>query len=287
MAPNKQLLAAWEDGVQLGIAWWVFADNENKKRFRERHNEGRHVRLQLQYTLEVDLIARLEAGRLQAYGIEEGSDTGPIWIAKYYFSKTAKFDYIRDTVAALGKKFYEVRVQGEREPTEETPPSEREVSINPEVVIDPCEISAELERKREREALEDTRPSAPTASSEPHEVAGQEEGEPRHQTLPSEPTRASEPQEFTVPIVPEPGPDLPSSEASQPRDPGRPSKSSEIERAIEILLANGVGLAKLPRPMAYREVRECAARELSSDTQIGFSDPVIQRSLLKRFGPRR
>jgi hypothetical protein len=56
---------------------------------------------------------------------------------------------------------------------------------------------------------------------------------------------------------------------------------------IEILLANGVALAKMPRLKAYKAVRECAARELNSDTQIGFSDPVIQRALLNRFGPRR
>jgi hypothetical protein len=187
MAPNKRLLAAWEDGVPLGIAWWVFADNENKKRFRERHDEGRDVHLQLQYTLEVDLIARLEAGRLQAYGIEEGSDTGPIRIAKYYFSKTAKVDYLSDTVTALGKKFYEVRVQGEREPTEETPPSVREVSMDPEGIIDLSELSAQRKREREQGRLDDTLRSVPTTSREPRETTDQGEREPPQETPPSEP----------------------------------------------------------------------------------------------------
>ena len=117
---------------------------------------GYFADLGILYTLEVDLIARLGDGRLQAYGIEEGSNAGPTRIAEYFFSKTAKFEYISDTVTALGKKFYEIRVQGEREPTDETPPSEREVSIDPEVMIDSCEISAQLDRewKRERDENE-------------------------------------------------------------------------------------------------------------------------------------
>jgi hypothetical protein len=285
MEPDKQLLEAWETGVALGDAWWDFADNENKKLFRERQDKGRGFHLEIQYTLEIDLIARLEDGKLQAYGIEKGSDVGPIPIAKYYFSKTAKLDYVNDTITALGKKFYEVRVQGEREPTDETRPSEREVSVPPGVMIDPVEISIQRKRERERERLEP--PSVARTFNEPHEITGQGEGEPQHETLPGEPTRASEPQGFTTSIESESAPKLPSREASPPRDAGRPSKSAEIERAIEIILADGIVLAKMPRPKAYRAVRECATRELNSDTQIGFSDPVIQRSLFKRFGPRR
>jgi hypothetical protein len=153
MAPNKRLLAAWKSGVPLGIAWWDFANNKNKKLFRERQREGRSVHLEVQYTLEVDLLARLEDAQLQAYGIEEGSDAGPILIAEYYFSTTTKVDYANHTLTALGKKFYRVRVQGEREPTDETRPSEREASIDPALVIDPVEISIQRKRKRERERL--------------------------------------------------------------------------------------------------------------------------------------
>jgi hypothetical protein len=35
MEPDTQLLKAWEDGVALGDAWWVYADLAKKKRFRE------------------------------------------------------------------------------------------------------------------------------------------------------------------------------------------------------------------------------------------------------------
>jgi hypothetical protein len=159
------------------------------------------------------------------------------------------------------------------------------VSIPPGVMIDPVEISIRRKGERERERSEP--PSVARTFNEPHETTDQGEGEPQHETLPGEPTRASEPQGFTAPIKTESAPELPSREASSPRELGRPSKSAEIERAIEILLANGIALAKMPRPKAYRAVRECAARELNSDTQIGFSDPVIQRSLFKRFGSRR
>ncbi len=98
MAPNKRLLAAWRNGVHLGASWWVFGDKRNQKLFRERQREGQGFHLGIQHTLEVDLEARLEDGQLQAYGIEEGSDAGPIRIAEYYFSKTAKIDYNNDTV---------------------------------------------------------------------------------------------------------------------------------------------------------------------------------------------
>jgi hypothetical protein len=67
---------------------------------------------------------------------------------------------------------------------------------------------------------------------------------------------------------------------------GRPSKAPEVERAIDHLLEKGVALAKIPRPAAYNAVRK-AANELKYNTEIGFSDPVVQRALSRRFGPRR
>jgi hypothetical protein len=67
---------------------------------------------------------------------------------------------------------------------------------------------------------------------------------------------------------------------------GRPSKTPEIEHSIDTLLEKGVALAKMPRPKAYAAVRK-AADELKYNTEIGFSDPVIQRALGRRFGPRR
>jgi hypothetical protein len=67
---------------------------------------------------------------------------------------------------------------------------------------------------------------------------------------------------------------------------GRPSKTPEVERAIDHLLEKGVALAKIPRPDAYKAVRK-AANNLKYNTEIGFSDPVIQRALSRRFGPRR
>ena len=67
---------------------------------------------------------------------------------------------------------------------------------------------------------------------------------------------------------------------------GRPSKTPEIEHSIDTLLEKGVALAKMPRPKAYGAVRKAAA-ELKYNTEIGFSDPVIQRALSRRFGPRR
>lgn len=113
---------------------------------------------------------------------------------------------------------------------------------------------------------------------DPHDLKGPWRLERRDETLPSEPNEVADRSEL------ESVPELPSSDGSPSRGLGRPSKSAEIERATEILLANGVTLPRMPRPNAYIAVRQCPARELGSDTQIGFSDPVIQRSLFKRFG---
>lgn len=68
---------------------------------------------------------------------------------------------------------------------------------------------------------------------------------------------------------------------------GRPSKASDVERAIDLLIERHVDVAAMPRPNAYRAIRRCAERDLKANTSIGFSDPVIQRALQRRFGPRR
>ena len=71
-----------------------------------------------------------------------------------------------------------------------------------------------------------------------------------------------------------------------PKAPGRHSKAPEIDQAIDRLIKQGLDPGSMPRPQAYNAVRRAAA-ELGFNTRIGFSDPVIQRCLLRRFGPRR
>ena len=167
-----------------------------------------------------------------------------------------------DTVAAFGKKFHAVRVQGERErePPHETQPNELEPAPH---IIDPREISAQ----RDRGPSDETLPSEPEPSDEP---PIKEERESADEMLPGKPT-------------PEKGEEVHS--PSNVR--GRPSKTLEIEQAIESLSGKGVDLTKMSRRKACTEIKKCAARELKSNTEIGFSDPVIQRALFKRFGRRR
>ena len=69
MKQNKRLLAAWQNGVRLGLAWLVFADERNKERFRELQERGDGSHLGRQNWMEFDLSARLYAGELQAIGI--------------------------------------------------------------------------------------------------------------------------------------------------------------------------------------------------------------------------
>jgi hypothetical protein len=137
MEPDKQPLEAWENSIALGDAWWAFADADNKKRFRELQREGTGSHLGLQRSLEIDLVARVSAGELQAIGIEGGSDPSPAFIPQYYFSKRAEIDWDEETIAAFGKKFHEVRLQGPREPQDT-------VLAEPEIV-DPWRIRGEWE----------------------------------------------------------------------------------------------------------------------------------------------
>lgn len=66
---------------------------------------------------------------------------------------------------------------------------------------------------------------------------------------------------------------------------GRPSRSAEIEMAIEALAADGVDLSKLPRKDAYIRIRQKAV-ELGASVELGFSAPVVRKVLVRRFGPR-
>jgi hypothetical protein len=66
---------------------------------------------------------------------------------------------------------------------------------------------------------------------------------------------------------------------------GRPSKNAEIDAAIDALTLEGMDLTKLPRKDACERIRQKAA-ELGTSVEVGFSLAVIQRSLVRRYGPR-
>jgi hypothetical protein len=159
-----------------------------------------------------------------------------------------KIDFDNDTVASLGRKFGQVTVQGKREPIAE---------ILPEVVeVDPQQLQANIPK---------------LLNKLPNELC-----------LPEDPYVILEP---VSPAVSPPSPAA-SQELVDAARRGRPSKEAKIAEAIDILLKRGVDLAKLPRPQAMAEIRKCAASELKGDVNIGFSDPVLQRVLFRRFGPR-
>jgi len=195
MEPDKQLLEAWENAVALGNAWLVFAYAKNKKRFHELRRKGEHHGLQSH--MERELIWRICDGDFQAFGIEHGSDAGPIPIPKYYFSKTVVVDWDRETVEAFGKKFHEVRVQGEREqePPDETQPTELEPSP---YIIDPREMTAQWERQ----SLDEPPLTVPRTSREPDEITDQGERGPLHEILPGEPAPSVKPQMGRPPLLP-------------------------------------------------------------------------------------
>jgi hypothetical protein len=192
-------------------------------------------------TLEDEVVGRLSSGELQAFGIEFGSNGEPTAIPRNYFWKGVEVDFDSDTVAALGRKFGQVTVQGKREPITETLPDMPTVDLG--------EILAAAKPGPGQELLSDS------------EVIPEPELEPA-------PMQTDE-------------------EYKQALRRGRPSKEEEIEEAINILLARGIDLTTMPRPNAYNAIKNCARTELKSNTKIGFSDPVIQRALFRRFGRRR
>jgi hypothetical protein len=267
------LLALWQDGVPLSVACLVFADEQIATRFFQLRRTGSH--LELQRVLQSDLIGRLREGKRQALGIQEGSDPGLILIPQYYFSKTAQFDWENDIIVAIGKVFHEVRVKWEREqpgqgralkPTQWIHPRELEAvrelgpPTDPGPFVDPCE-------QCEQDPLEEMLPSE---QGPPNNLWVQREPQSLNDALPSE----AAPEKHEESYAP-----------SKVR--GRPSKVPEIERAIEILFERGIDLANMSRQKAYKAVRQCAANELNSNIKLGFTDPVIHRSLFKRFGPLR
>jgi hypothetical protein len=242
----------WEDGASLGSSWWAFADLQKKKRFRELQQAASPSdpapHMGFRHSLEDEVIGRLSSGELQAFGIEIRSAGEPIAISKNYFWKGAKIDFDNDTVASLGRKFRQVTVQGKREPIVETLPDV--------VEVDPQQPQANIPKLLNELATEPSLPADRCVILEP-----------------------------VSPAVP-----LPSASASQElidaARRGRPSKEDKIGEAIDILSKRGIDLAKLPRPQAMAEIRKCAANELKTDINIGFSDPVLQRVLFRRFGPR-
>jgi hypothetical protein len=226
---REALLALWRDGVPLGHAWEVFADEWSATRLRELQRTDSH--LGLKHLLKVDLIARLYAGQLQAIGIESGGDAGRILIDQCYFSKTAEIDWENDIVAALRKLFFEVRVQWQREPPDVTRP------LRPMRWVHPRELEAQWELRP---------PSAP-------EPFPGEQWEALDEALPNEPpSPCSEPSEFTVQSEREPPCDTPGSEP-HPAKSQTPPIDSKF-RAVSLRR-----LRKLAKILALRAYTESLA----------------------------
>jgi hypothetical protein len=73
---------------------------------------------------------------------------------------------------------------------------------------------------------------------------------------------------------------------TEPPSTGRPSKAAEIEKVINLLIRRGVRLQDMPRAAAYDEIKKCAKKELKANIELGYSDPVILRCLVRTLGKR-
>ena len=70
------------------------------------------------------------------------------------------------------------------------------------------------------------------------------------------------------------------------RKPGRGSKIDQVLQAIRALQIAGINLNAMKRRDAYKAVRNYARDNLDADMENGFSDPVIQRALVRSVGTR-
>jgi hypothetical protein len=248
MEPDKQPREAWENGVALGDAWWAFADTRNKNRFRELQQAASPADLAPHMGFRHALEDEV-IGRLCSGELQAFG---------------IEFRSAGDPIALQKNYFWKgakidfdngtVTSLG-RKFGQVTVQGKREpiIEILPEVIeVDPQQLQA----NRAKLLTEPSLPEDQCAILEP-----------------------------VSPAVP-----LPSAPASQElidaARRGRPSKEDKIGEAIDILLKRGIDLAKLSRPQAMAEIRKCATSELKSDVNIGFSDPVLQRVLFRRFGPR-
>jgi hypothetical protein len=236
------LLALWQDGVPLGTAWLVFADEWSTTQFRELQQT--HSHLPLQQFLKDVLIDDLRTGKRQAFGVQEGSDAGLVLVPPYYFLKTAEVNWEKDIVRTAGKIFYGVRVKWEREPPDPTRPRK----------------PAQWIHQRELEALSELRPQTEREGFiDPSEEWEQESLD---QTLSSDLTQSIEPSEFTV-----------QSEREAPRDapqskPGRPLLVPKVRQVVRELIDQGKLGGKL-----IKEVEELVRAKAQERFKRDFFGP--------------
>jgi hypothetical protein len=191
------LLALWLNGVPLGVAWLVFADELNAIRYFELRRIGAH--LELERILKADHLDQLRAGKHQAIAIQESSDAGLVLTRQYYFLRTAEVDWGNDKITSAGKTFHGVIVPWEREPPGEGQPPTPTRWIHPrelEVLLElelrpPCGPEPFPGEQWQWEELDETLWNELRPSSGRSEFTGQSEPEllldkPQREAMPSQ-----------------------------------------------------------------------------------------------------
>jgi hypothetical protein len=222
---RDELLALWQDGVPLSIAWLVFADEWSAARFYQlKRIDSRLELVELERRLKVDHLGHLLAGKLETLGNQEGSDAGLVQIAQYYYSKTVETDWEQDKVATAGKIFHGVRVRWQRKGQ---PPKPTQWMIHPRELEALFELGPQA-------LLELEPPTEPGMLIDPPE---EWEWEQLDEAPPPEP-RSSEPNELTVRSEREVPRDRPLSEPTPPqaRPRGRPQVIPIVREVIRELI---------------------------------------------------
>jgi hypothetical protein len=98
-------------GVRLNEAWFIFADDEHKKRYRESgHNPAQGNFLA--EMMKSHLLDKLQDGELQCWGmrLEPGLSDAPECIAKSLFSGDAYIDWENGVLRAYGRTYEGLKV---------------------------------------------------------------------------------------------------------------------------------------------------------------------------------
>lgn len=108
---NRSLRAAlWREGHDLGLAWYTFGDERQKRLHDERRGTG--FSLSYQKLMAADLFGRIGSGKFVAFGFrtEPTVSDGPVVIPADVFDAPMTDDWREAAVAASGWRYERVTV---------------------------------------------------------------------------------------------------------------------------------------------------------------------------------
>lgn len=136
---REERTARWNDGVSLGMAWWKYGDERQRKQQIERR--GTPQAQIIEHQMMGDVFGMLASGDLFAWGhqIAPVPSDGPIPVPADVFAQRPPVTWREDIVTASGETFERITVC-ELTPSNSTAPTAKRP-------IDPVEVRVESSSK--------------------------------------------------------------------------------------------------------------------------------------------